>query len=546
MHTTMGSFTKRLILLLLLSSIVISANYLFGQDSAGFYDTDRIAELRLTIKAENWPEELDSLRVYGNNLMLAQAKIDGQDYKNVGLRYRGRKSFTTGGKRNSLTVKLNFIDRSQNHQGYKTIKLSNALRDPSMVREVLGFEIARKYMPAPKANYVKVYINNDYYGLYVNVESVSHGFLEENFGSSDNTFIEVNPDLEKEDVKGCKKDIFGNLEYEENLNCYFSNYELKSDYGWDDLQNLTKTLNNNPDKISSVLNVDQALWMLAFNNVLVNLSSYTGDHSENYYLYKDENGLFNPVIWDLNLAFGSYKNTGKGSDLDLAGLQTLDPLLHADNPTKPLISKLLADETNKMIYLSHVRTILNENFRKGQYLERAKELQRLINVPLYEDKNRLYKGADYEKSLTATVGQKSKIPGISELMEKRASYLKKHPALAILPVEVSEVTVESRAAVGSKINDFTITARVEKFAKKVYLVYRFGNKGAFQKTLMLDDGKHKDGAANNNVFGTTVKPTNGETELEYYIMAENKGAVTFHPSNYMVEKLSTSLKDLNR
>ena len=532
-------------MLLVLSSSSISISYLFGQQSTGFYDTDRIAELRLSFKAENWSDELDSLRVYGNNLMLAQAKIDGQSYKNVGVRYRGRKSFTTGGKRNALTVKLNFIDRSQNHQGYKTIKLSNALRDPSMVREVLGFEIARKYMPAPKANYVKVYVNDQYYGLYVNVESVSDGFLKENFGSSDNTFVEVNPDLEKEDGKGCKNDIFGNLEYEADLDCYFSHYELKSDYGWDELQGLTKALNTSPEKIESVLNVDQALWMLAYNNVLVNLSSYSGDHSENYYLYKDDNGLFNPIIWDLNLAFGSYKNTGGGSDLDLGGLQTLTPLLHENNPSKPLISKLLSNESNKMIYLSHVRTILNENFRKGQYLERAKELQRLINVPLYDDKNRFYKGSDYEKSLTSTVGQKSKIPGIGELMEKRASFLKKHPSLAILPVKVSEVTVESRASAGARIRDFTITARVEKFAKKVKLMYRFGNKGPFKSAPMTDDGKNNDGAAKNDVFGVTVKPTNGESNIEYYIIAENKGAVTFYPSNYMIEKLTSSLKDLN-
>lgn len=546
MRTLLRSYTKRLIILLFLGSSLVSMSNLFGQQSPDFYDTDRISELRLTFKTPEWTAELDSLRLYGNNLMLAQAKIDGQEYKNVGVRYRGRKSFTTGGNRNALTVKLNFIDRSQNHQGYKTIKLSNALRDPSMVREVLGFEIARKYMAAPKANYVKVYVNNKYYGLFVNVESVSDQFLEKNFGSNDDTFVEVNPDITQDDGKGCKQDIFGNLEYEEDLNCYFSHYELKSDYGWDDLQNLTKSLKNSPDKISSEINIDQVLWMLAFNNVLVNLSSYSGDHSENYYLYKDNNGLFNTVIWDLNLAFGSYKNTGAGSDLDLAGLQTLDPLLHESNPSKPLISQLLSNEDNKKMYLSHVRTILNENFRKGQYLERAKELQRLINVPLYDDKNRFYKGSDYEKSLTATVGQKSKIPGIGELMEKRASFLKKHPSLAILPVKVSEVTVESRAGNASKISDFAISARVEKFAKKVSLMYRFGNKGSFKSAMMSDDGKNNDGGANDSVYGVRVKPANGETEIEYYIKAENKGAVTFSPSNYMKEKLTSSLKDLNR
>ncbi len=541
----MRNFYSQWLVLLILLGALVSGNEVVAQQTVDFYDTDRIAELRLTIKDQNWTDELDSLRLYGNDLMLAQAKVDGKDYKNVGVRYRGRKSFTTGGKRNALTVKLNFIDRSQNHQGYKIIKLSNALRDPSMVREVLGFEVARKYMPAPKANYVKVYINNQYYGLFVNVESVSDQFLDKNFGSSDNTFVEVNPDHTKEDGNGCKKDIFGNLEYEEDLECYFSHYELKSDYGWDDLQKLTKTLNSSPDKIESVLHVDQALWMLAFNNVLVNLSSYTGDHSENYYLYKDENGLFNPIIWDLNLAFGSYKNTGKGSDLNLAGLQTLDPLLHENNSSKPLISKLLSSEKNKMIYLSHVRTILNENFRKGEYLERAKELQRLINVPLYDDKNRFYKGSDYEKSLTSTVGQKSRIPGIEELMEKRASFLKKHPSLAILPVKISEVTVDGRKKAGKSMSDFAISARVGKFAKNVKLMYRYDGAGKFKSAQMKDDGSSNDGKAKDNVYGVRVKPTNGEKNIEYYIVAENKGAVAFSPSNYIVKMHTASLNDLN-
>ena len=92
---------------------------------------------------------------------------------------------------------------------------------------------------------------------------------------------------------------------------------MKSKDGWDDLIELTDILNNKPKEIEKVLNVDRALWMLAFNNVLVNLSSYSGQHSQNYYMYKDSKGHFNPVVWDLNLSFGSFKNTGNGSDLKL-------------------------------------------------------------------------------------------------------------------------------------------------------------------------------------------------------------------------------------
>ncbi len=545
MQTNMNQLFIRTFILFLILCSSTCFEALYAQGESNFYDPDRLAEIRLTFKTNDWAEELDSLRIYGNELLLGQAKIDGQAYKNIGVRFRGTRSFKAGSKRNALHIKLNFIDRSQNHQGYKTVKLSNALRDPSMVREVLGFEIARKYMAAPQANFVKVYVNDQYYGLFVNVESVSGQFLESNFGSSENTFFECNPDIEKETANGCKKDIFSNLEYEEDVECYFSNYELKSEHGWDDLMKLTKSLNQSPADISKVLNVDRTLWMLAYNNVLVNLSSYTGDHSENYYLYKDDKGMFNPIVWDLNLAFGSYKNVGGGSDLDLAGLQKLDPLLHENNPSKPLISKLLANPKYKMIYLSHVRTILNENFRKGQYLDRAEELQRVMQKAYYDDKNHYYDGADFEKSLISTVGKRSKIPGISELMEARASYLKKHPSLAVLPVKVSEVTVESRPDMGKDIVDFKITARVEKFAKNVKIMYRFAADETYQSMQMKDDGKSRDGKAGDDVFGVQISDAKNAGAIEYYIVAENKGTVTFSPSNYMHQPYTANLEDLN-
>ena len=67
-------------------------------------------------------------------------------------------------------------------------------QDPSFVREVLSYEIARKYMPASKANYANVYVNDTLIGLYTNVESVGGEFLEGHYNSSDNPFIKGNPE----------------------------------------------------------------------------------------------------------------------------------------------------------------------------------------------------------------------------------------------------------------------------------------------------------------------------------------------------------------
>ena len=106
--------------------------------NSDFYNVNTLQDINITFAQENWEELLDSLRYNGNGLLLSKVEINGQTYENVGVRYRGSKSFRPGSKRNALHLKLNYINKSQSIQGYKTIKLSNALRDPSMIREVLS------------------------------------------------------------------------------------------------------------------------------------------------------------------------------------------------------------------------------------------------------------------------------------------------------------------------------------------------------------------------------------------------------------------------
>lgn len=512
-----------------------------------FYDLNTIQEIKLSFAQENWRYFLDSLRYNGDGLFLGSVEINGQPFENVGVRYQESKSFTPGGKRNSLEIELNYINKNQNFQGHPTIVLSNSLRDPSMIREVLSFEIARNYMPAPKANYAWVTVNGENDGLFVNIEAVDDVFLDAHFGSSENALFKVNPFAGDNTPAGCRSKIFGSLEYDDRVSCYLNNFKKLSEHGWDDLMELTKALNEQPGKIESVLNVDRTLWMLAFNNVLVNLSSYSGQHSVNYYLYKDDRGQFNPVIWHLNLAFGSFKNTGQGSDLKLKDLQNLDPLLHLDAPSKPLISKLLQNEFLKKVYLSHLETILQDFFTNGKYLEQAKTLRNLIREDFKKDPRDDYSLTDFDNSMSKTIGKRSKIPGLVELMEKRVKYLKRHPALEVLPPDISEVNVIGRPQFSSeRVKNFRVVAKVDKFPKRVKLVYRLSGEGDFRVTTMYDDGKNNDGQSNDGTFGTTINPENGESVIEYYILAENATLVNYSPANYMWERHRASLEELNK
>lgn len=518
-----------------------------SEQSTNFYATNKVQNIEIRFEQDDWQYILDSLRTNGNGLLLAEVTINGEKYSDAGVRFRGSRSFQTGGERNALFIKLNYITKKQNHQGYKKIKLSNSLRDPSMVREVLGYEIAREYMPAPQANYARTYINNQYYGLFVNLEPIDDEFLERNFGHDDGSFFKADPN-NNFNAKNCSAEAITALNYANNTSCYLNNFSLESKEGWDDLIELTNVLSNHPERIERVLHVDRTLWMLAFNNVVANLSSYSGQVSQNYYLYQDTTtGQFTPIIWDMNLAFGGFKNTGIGSDLDLRGLMYLDPLLHANNPDKPLISKLLANPAYKNIYLNHIRVIIKDWFRTNRYAMRAQELQQLIRVPLSNTQDWGYSINDFNKSLISTIGKRSRIPGIEELMEKRSNFLYAHDALSFLPPKATEVKVVGRKKMSErKLQHFNIQATIERRPKNVSVFYRFDNQSPFMETEMYDDGKHQDEAAGDGIYGVKLTPPTGKTAVEYYLYMRHPKAASFSPKNYMQQGHTASLNTVNQ
>lgn len=518
---------------------------LFSVAQSTFYKTDAIEELEIEFEQDNWPYLLDSLRYNGEELLLGDVTINGTRYEDVGVRYEEGRGFLPGRKRNSLYIQLDFVKKTQNHEGYRALFLSNALRDPSMVREVLGYEIARTYMPAPKANFAKVQVNGAYYGLLANIEVIGPAFLEAHFGSYTGDLFKSQPRFKEKLPPGCDGKNFAALQVESDLACYQAHFKASEEANWGALAAFTRSLQSGD--IDNVLYVDPTLWMLAFNNVLVNLDSYTGNFSNNYYLYRDEEGKFIPLLGKLNFIFGSYKNTGSGSDLTLDELIELDPLLHRNNSAKPLISKLLSNEYAQKVYLSHVRTIMKDHFTNGRYAERVRQLQKLIERDRLADANNRYTSDDFYRNVSQTVGVNSQIPGIMELMGQRADFLRKHPTMLILPPSISDITLERRKRFSSeKVETFKIQTRVGEYPKTVRLYYRFSETEPFSVLEMKDDGESNDILKGDGIFGVEVIPPSGVRRLHYYIMAENARAVRFEPAHYVYEQHVADLVELNR
>ena len=534
--------------LFLMSSVRLDAQ-LFQPDSTHLYYPDRIQDVRIVFpEGMNWTYVLDSLRVNGDEMVLATVEINGQAFPEAGVRYHRSRAFRPGQARNSFDIQLDYIHEGQSYEGYTRLYLSNALRDPSMVREVLGYEIARQYMPAPLANYARLYVDTTYYGLMVNVEPVDDAaFLESHFGDADNPLFAVREQTDNQVPEGCFREAWGSLVYEPATKCYLHHFDALHGRGWDALKRLSETLREQPEKAGDLLDIDRTLWMHAFNNVVVNLYSYSGHPARNYYLYMDSTGRFVPLLGDLNFAFGSYKNIGTGSDLKNAALVTLDPLLHQDNPTRPLISALLQQTPWRNRYIHHMQAILQDWFEDNRWLDRAKQLRALIREDYLRDPNRYYSMEEFDNAMNKTIGEYSRIPGLVRLMVPRANFLRKHDALLVIPPQFGSIRYERRKPFSpERVTSFKISVEVKKRPDAVRIWYRFDGSRPYQQMMMADDGKHHDGKAGDGVYGVEIVPPHGKDALEFYLEAWNVASVNFSPADYMWRGHRITLAELNK
>jgi len=513
------------------------------EDNSGLFEVGKVKELRLFFEESNWEYALDSFKQQGyEQRLVGDAVFDGKKYKGVGVRYKGNSSYfnvrKSGSSKLPFNIDFNHTDKNQKLPGgVDKIKLSNVFRDPSFIREVLSYEIARRYMPAPRANFVRLFINDAYLGVYNNTESVEDEFLKHYFRDDEGILFKCDPIWGFKELPNCPDGDKASLQYlGPDSICYRGLYEVKSDFGWQKLIELTWILGKEPGKLDSIFNIDQALWMLAFNMVLVNLDSYTGRFCHNYYLYRDKEGVFHPIVWDMNLSFGGFRYDGaKGSPLTDEEMQTLSPFIHykEKNEKRPLITQLLSDNLYRKMYVAHIRTILNDYFVDSTYLKRAEEIHGIVGKFIKSDTNKLYDYESFKKNLYETAkADKVNIIGIAELMGPRAKYLMEHPLVSKEPPLISEV----------KHLDFedivVFNAKLEG-AESGWLFYRYGRLGPWRKLEMFDDGGHDDRMAEDGVWGATVKKKEGK-DIQYFFVAENEYTAALSPERASFEIYTTA------
>ncbi len=397
------------------------------------YDPDVVRTLFLDFEGDDWESQLSAFHKTDVEVP-ATLTVDGRAIAGVGVHFRGMSSyFTVGeGRKRSLNVSIDFTDESARLEGYKTLNLLNSHEDPSFLRTVLFSTIAREYLPAPQANFVRVVVNGESWGLYVNVQQFDKIFLAENFGTDRGARWKVpgNPGAD------------GGLGYHgEDLAPYKQRYELKSskkgaDAAWKALVTLCRTLDQTPvDRLEAalepMLDIDGALKFLALDVALVNGDGYWTRASD-YSIYLDPKGKFHLVPHDMNETFSAGGGFGPppgfgppgggrrggfgpggpppggpggfgpppGFGGPGGGGVDLDPLVGVDakDSRMPLRSRLLAAPALKARYLGYVKAIARKDLDWNDLGPTVTRFAKSIGSEVKADTRKL---SSYEEFLAA-------------------------------------------------------------------------------------------------------------------------------------------------
>ncbi len=302
MHSQPLSYKVKLFSLLLLST---GCNRFEEKEACSeqerYFNPEHILQVELTLDNTNWTALCNESRSFVTEFLgecraqpfsgdytyfSADVSIDGEALENIGLRKKG---FIGSQSTEKPSLKLNLDEFVEGAELFCTdnITLNNAVQDPSLIRQCLGYELfAKAGIPSPQCNFARVSVNGADLGIYVHVEPVKRTFLRNHFGND-------NGDL----YEGTLSD-FHPQKYRT-----FEPKNSDTDESLSSIIALTEALEDDSD-LSAILeqhiDLDQFLTFWAMEVITGHWDGYTGN-TNNLYIYRDpENSRFSFIPWGLD------------------------------------------------------------------------------------------------------------------------------------------------------------------------------------------------------------------------------------------------------
>ncbi len=262
------------------------------------------------------PEDLSALNRQPSSDVYRKATFvhDGQVYCDVGFRFRGQTSRRYPKKQ--LKVKLNrgqvFTTPIPGHPPVRSINLKSAYVDKIYMREVLGFNLYRDLgEPNCETFFVRLHLNGEYMGLYLQVENSDSQYVERNrldggwlwkayaTGHGQGQSMGSRSSLARPTRAG------GLSRFELKAGDPMKARKLLGDF----LNNINRLRGEElEDYIRKTMDVDSFIDFLVGCQLMHNV-----DHvMKNHLVYADKTGRFTFLAWDLDLTHGRNYECGPG------------------------------------------------------------------------------------------------------------------------------------------------------------------------------------------------------------------------------------------
>ena len=490
--------------------------YTGGKAPTGLYEKTIIRDIHLDFPQANYWTLLTN-NYESETEIPATMTVDNVTYDSVGVRFRGNTSYFMIGNssKKSFAVSSDFIHADQVFMGYKNLKFNNAHQDASFMREVVYCQMSARHTPIAKANYIHLFLNNQDWGIYPNIQAIDKTYLAGYFMSNDGARFRATTE---ETGMGGGGPGWGDGKAGMNYlgadtSTYQEHYELKSsdiEDPWQKLIDACQILGtataSNMETVSAKIDIDKALWFLAVENIFSDDDSYIMKGKMDYYVYYEpETDRTTPLEYDGNSTFQT--NTATSNNWG--------PFKNVSNANYPLLNKLLNIPQWRQRYLAHYRTILQETFttEKANALIDSTNLQ--IKDLVNADTKKLYSYAQYTSEVSA----------LKTFVANRRNFLLSNSEVAqVAPVIQSapyynSAQVEYQRPVADETVYVKATVTATNGISNVNLYYATGIVGNFTATTMFDDGVHEDGLADDGVYGAAIRGYASGTMVRYYIEA---------------------------
>lgn len=495
-----------------------------NQSVDGLYNPSKIRRIDLKFdQADYWA--LLTANYQSKTDIPATLSMDGKIYPNVGVRFKGQTSYQrVTGQKKSFNITMDYVDPDQDLKGYQTLNLNNSFEDNSFMREVFYENITRPFSTSLKANYLHLYINDQDWGIYPNVQALDGNYVKEWFLSNDGSRWRC-----ERISGGGGAGGFGagtsTLNYlGDDTSAYKPNYTLKHttvENPWSDLLRVTKilntvSLNQLEDSLKKVLDIDRALWFIAKEIMFGDDDSYVNKGGMDYYaIYQKDVERLIPLEYDANSV--------------MSGQTANWSIFLKETDTKfPLCNRLFAVPSLRQRYLAHFKTMFNQCLDTVNFISQLNIQYNFIDSLV---------SADPKKLMTYQAFQSEKNKLISWMRNRRTTIMAnaefKQIGSTIEAVEYSTNNVKNQKP--NETESVQVTAKVTNTTngvKRVNLYYAPGFDGYFNVTQMYDDGLHQDVAAGDGIYGGTIPPHGNGLFVRYYVEAisnNSQGTCSYMP-----------------